>query len=443
VWSEGVGRWTLVLLACVLAAAAPQPPARAAAAPPPARAAAATPPPARAAVAAPQPQVAAAQIPEPPDPNLPSLLIADADLRQRGDDLQLRMHLSRPLPLSQLDPARGRYVCVVLAPNASSRRRVCVSRRAGRLRATLSPVDIAGRASGHAIPLRRARVIVHGGYLELRAPASSLRVRLGRGISWQALVSWRDGGPCEQEPSVTPCTQFVPATGARRLRTRAPQRPAFASAGHLRMLATGDSMIQIVDGLLKQRLERRRATSVRSDARISTGISKPTALNWVRKAREQARSVHPDVTAIFLGANDGFPMRTLSGASVACCGAGWVAEYARRVEAMMRSYLRGGRSLVYWLTLPTPRRGDFARVYRAVNKAIRRAGKRVGGGARVIDLVPVFTPGGRFRQHVTFRGRTVNARQDDGIHLSVAGASIAATLLIDRLRADRALPRVR
>ena len=40
----------------------------------------------------------------------------------------------------------------------------------------------------------------------------------------------------------------------------------------------------------------------------------------------------------------------------------------------MRSYLRGGRSYVYWMTLPTPRRGDFARVYRAVNRAIKRRG---------------------------------------------------------------------
>jgi hypothetical protein len=127
---------------------------------------------------------------------------------------------------------------------------------------------------------------------------------------------------------------------------------------------------------------------------------------------------------------------------VECCAAGWVAEYARRVASMMRSYLRGGRSVVYWLTLPAPRRGDFARVYRAVNAAIRRAAARVGGGdgARVIDLVPVFTPGGRFRAIVTFRGRTVSARQEDGVHLSPAGAAIAATLVIDRMRADRALP---
>jgi hypothetical protein len=202
-------------------------------------------------------------------------------------------------------------------------------------------------------------------------------------------------------------------------------------------------MIQIVDSFLKQRLERRRATRVRSDARISTGLSKPFMLDWVKKAREQARSVHPDVTAIFIGANDGFPMRTRSGTSAPCCGSAWTGEYARRVASMMRSYLRGGRSYVYWMTLPTPRRGDFARVYRSVNRAIKRAAGRVGRGVRVIDLVKVFTPGGRFRQYVRFRGKTVDARQGDGVHLSTAGASIAATLLIDRLGADHALPRLK
>jgi hypothetical protein len=136
-------------------------------------------------------------------------------------------------------------------------------------------------------------------------------------------------------------------------------------------------------------------------------------------------------------------MTTASGRRVGCCGAGWVGEYARRAASMMRSYVRGGRSRVYWLTLPTPRPGDFARVYRAVNTAIGRAAARVGDGARVIDLVPVFTPGEHFRRTITFRGQTVTARQDDGVHLSNAGAAIAATLVIDRLRADRALPRAR
>ena len=39
--------------------------------------------------------------------------------------------------------------------------------------------------------------------------------------------------------------------------------------------------------------------------------------------------MRPDVTVVFLGANDGFPF----GAGAPCCGAPWVAEYARRAAA--------------------------------------------------------------------------------------------------------------
>lgn len=370
----------------------------------------------------------------------PSLTILSAQLRQAGQDLRLTLRFSRDVPVREIEPAKGRFACLVLGPHVPTRRRVCVSRRDGRLRATMSSIDAAGNARGRALVLRRARVAIDHDVLTMTAGASSLRVTTGRPLTWLALVTWKDGGPCEAAGS---CTQVVPGSGARSLRTRAPRRATFVGTGHLRLLATGDSMIQIIDSFLKQRLERRRATRVRSDARISTGLSKPFMLDWVKKAREQARSVHPDVTAMFIGANDGFPMKTRGGATVPCCRAAWTAEYARRVESMMRSYLRGGRSYVYWLTLPTPRRNDFARIYRAVNRAIKRARARVGRGARVIDLVKVFTPGGRFRQFIRFRGKTIDARQGDGVHLSTAGASVAATLLIDRLRADHALPRLR
>jgi hypothetical protein len=64
----------------------------------------------------------------------------------------------------------------------------------------------------------------------------------------------------------------------------------------------------------------------------------------------------------------------------------------------------------------------------------------LGVVAGLVGLGPVFTPGGRFRQEITFRGRTIDARQPDGIHLSTAGAAVAATLIVDQLRADHALP---
>lgn len=366
---------------------------------------------------------------------LPSLLLTGATLRQSDDELRFVLRFNREVPVRELQPRQGRSVCVVLSPDRPSRRRACISRHGGRLRATIVRIDETGFATGPARPLRGARAVVRGAALTLRAPADALRLRLGDSVSWRAVVRWRDGSGCAVVPGPSSCTQVLPATGALTFRTRAARRPAFTRLRRLRLLATGDSMIQIVDSFLKQRLGRRRGATVRSDARIGSGVSKPAMLDWVRKARGQASSFKPDVTVVFLGANDGFPI-----GGVPCCEQAWVVAYAERVEAMMRSYLRGGRSYVYWLTLPTPRRASFVRIYSRVNVAIKRAAERVGGGARVIDIARVFTPGGRFRQSITFRGRTINARQPDGVHLSTAGASVAATLVMDRLRADRALP---
>ena len=64
--------------------------------------------------------------------------------------------------------------------------------------------------------------------------------------------------------------------------------------------------------------------------------------------------------------------------------------------------------------------------------AVVMAAKRLPGGVRVLDMGKVFTPGGAFRRTMVFRGRKANVRQSDGIHFSTAGASIAATLIIER-----------
>jgi len=203
-----------------------------------------------------------------------------------------------------------------------------------------------------------------------------------------------------------------------------------APRGPVSLLATGDSMIQIVDGYLKERLGARRV-GVRSDARISTGLSKPAMLDWPRHAGRQVRSLHPDVTVVFIGANEGFAF-----GSAPCCGAPWRRAYARRASAMMSTYARRGAGTVYWALLPAPRGGDFRRVFVAVNRALRRAARRHPATVRLVDLPKTFTPGYRFRQTIRWRGRTVSVRQEDGVHLNVRGASIAATLILRRMRRD-------
>lgn len=204
------------------------------------------------------------------------------------------------------------------------------------------------------------------------------------------------------------------------------------------MLATGDSMIQIVDVFLARHLERRGRANVISDARIGTGISKSALFDWQGHAAGQVARHRPRVTVVFLGANDGFAMRTPSRRLARCCGRAWIREYARRARRMMGTYLQGGAGRVYWLLLPQAREGFFRRVYPAVNKGVRHAARGVRR-VRVIHLNRVFTPRGRYRAYIRYRGRIVRARQSDGIHLAPGGAAIAAAIVARQIRTDRAL----
>ena len=170
-----------------------------------------------------------------------------------------------------------------------------------------------------------------------RATCRRLRLRKGRA---RGAVRFKTGASGRW-----PVTAATP--GAPRARRVVNVR---RRGGGLRILATGDSMIQVLDSFLQQRLQKGRVR-VRKESHISTGISKPSMLNWNNKARRQARGIRPDASVVFLGANDGFPIGRSQ-----CCGRGWGRGYARRVRDMMRSYSRGGAGTVYWLTLPVPRK---------------------------------------------------------------------------------------
>jgi lysophospholipase L1-like esterase len=230
-------------------------------------------------------------------------------------------------------------------------------------------------------------------------------------------------------PSLRPGGYRLAATNRwQRLRAAFRARPA---GGRLRVLATGDSMVQIIDSFLAERLAGAR---VRSDARISTGLSKPSLLDWPAHARRQAAGIRPDAVVMFIGANDGFAM-----GDAPCCGAPWVAEYARRARGMMRSYARGGRARVYWLLLPAARSGIFRETFPAVNAGIRRAARRLADDVRLVELDEFFTPGGRYRSSMRVGGEVVRVRQDDGVHLNTTGAALAATLIARAIRQDRML----
>jgi hypothetical protein len=247
--------------------------------------------------------------------------------------------------------------------------------------------------------------------LTAAAPTAAARFRAGGNAVWRVRVKH-------------------PAGTIRRVLTVGnAKRPADA-AGLPGLLVTGDSLIQGVDAFLGDRLQT--AFDVTSDTRPGTGLVKPGGLNWPALARSQAARLTPAVTVMSLGINDGVPI-----GGVKCCGAPWSAAYGRRVRGVMRTYARGAKGRVLWLTLPIPRDPRFAISVRAVNVAIRQAAV---GQERVtlVEIDKLLTPGDQYRDAMPIGGRSVRVRAADGIHLSVAGARHVAGVVVATLRRFRA-----
>ena len=198
------------------------------------------------------------------------------------------------------------------------------------------------------------------------------------------------------------------------------------------ILTTGDSMMQSVDAILGDRLAKR--AEVVGDVKVGAAISSDVIVDWPKLARQQVAAQHPQATVVFLGTNDRYPMTTRAGDTVTCCGAAWSAEYTRRVRSIMRTYAQKGRGTVTWLTVPAAKDRRRAAGQVVVNAALRKAAAGLDT-VEVLDLAKVFTPDDRFRATMVVRGKRVRVRDADGLHLSIAGARIAAGVIVGQLEA--------
>ena len=348
-----------------------------------------------------------------------------------------------------------------LRDGTASRARVVRWRCHGRLRrfvATLRGGDDAGQTAMAALTTPscadRLRMIVVPG-----------RLRPGESASVRITDSWRFGGIAgtlcaRPDGRGAHCTRVRLATGTSTALTRVslraigPRTIALRSdfgqrlAGQVevrddarrRVLVTGDSMVYGLFEALAADLGQR--WSVVGDPNPGRGITTPGGfLDWPAHARRSARAGKPDVTIVFLGyADAGYPLATVTGETADCCEPEWVAAYATRVSAMMASYLRDGRGLVYWVLLPAPRSLTKARVTRAQNEAVRLAGREHVDGVRVIEQVAdILSPEGRYHESIRLDGREEVVRETDGVHLTPLGIGVVTGVVHQALRGDELL----
>ncbi len=201
------------------------------------------------------------------------------------------------------------------------------------------------------------------------------------------------------------------------------------------LLVTGDSLSTPLDTELARRLAPEGVEVIR-EPHLGTGISNSALIDWGRLSASQVAEDSPDAVVVFIGANEGYGMPGPGGGEVECCGADYAAIYANRVRQVMDNYRQDGAAKVYWLTVMTPRDADAARVDTVVNAAIRVAAQAWASQVRVVDTVPVFTPGERYTDTIEVDGQNTIVRESDGIHLNQAGSAIAADLVLDRIDED-------
>ena len=201
------------------------------------------------------------------------------------------------------------------------------------------------------------------------------------------------------------------------------------------LLVTGDSLSTPLDEVLARRLAPDGVNVVR-DPHLGTGISNTVIADWGELSTAQVARDHPDAIVVFIGANEGFDLPAPGGGTIECCGTDYAAAYANRVRQVMNTYRQDGDAKVYWLTVMTPRDQQAARVMKMVNAAIEVAAEPWRSDIRIIDTVPIFTPGDEYRDAIDVDGEQTIVRESDGIHLNETGSEIAADAVLDRIDQD-------
>jgi uncharacterized protein len=216
--------------------------------------------------------------------------------------------------------------------------------------------------------------------------------------------------------------------GPRPIFLPSPNRPAS-------LLVAGDSL---VDPFGPEMVRVASATGVitgRWEIQYSSGLTRPQLFDWADWFGEELAASAADIVVFMVGANDSQPIETPTGWASSGTPE-WVAEYERRVDAMM-ILLTSRVATVYWVGQPIARsaeHSDRMAVLNEIYETVADDHERV----RFVDGWDIFTDaGGRYADFLPGpAGRLVLMRQPDGIHLTPEGGERLARAVLEAVGLD-------
>jgi len=171
--------------------------------------------------------------------------------------------------------------------------------------------------------------------------------------------------------------------------------------------------------------------------KAATGLSRPDVLNWPAKLEaDMAANNDPDVVVLGFGGNDAQGIEGPDG-PLALASPEWAAEYQRRVVQVLDAVEKDGRT-VYWMGLPTTTAGNIEKAAPLMRRAVETE-IAARPWAHYIDTSAVLAPDGYTAYLPDGSGGQVKVRDDDGVHLTTAGATRAVVPACEQLREERKL----
>ena len=205
------------------------------------------------------------------------------------------------------------------------------------------------------------------------------------------------------------------------------------AAEPLKLLVAGDSMTEFMGPSL-YRAAGTKVTGA-TETKYGTGLVRPDFFDWALYAQQLVKGQNPEAVVVMMGGNDGQGITLANGQVLRDGTQEWAKEYRRRIEVVMRIFSNGGKTRVYWVSMPVPRSQQLAVDYQLIDTGIKDAAAAVPG-ATYIDIAGPLSNNGQYSDYIQVDGRTILARTRDGIHMSQDGANYAASLILQTLNKD-------
>jgi uncharacterized protein len=239
-----------------------------------------------------------------------------------------------------------------------------------------------------------------------------------------------DGEPLPGAPAGGEATSAGPAAAEVDLRTPTREDP-------LRLWVGGDSMAQVFGQSLVSASEATGLVEPTLHYEMASGLTRRDYYDWPGALTAEVVDDDPDVVVVVFGVNDAQGIVLADGTPIQeVADPRWVAEYRRRVGALM-DQLRADDRMVVWVRQPPMREPGYGARMALVNQAYAdEAASRPW--VTLVDPASVLgDPTGAYADVVPdAAGTPADVRQSDGIHLTADGGELLAAQVLALVEAQ-------